>query len=58
MLDERLQQLGASRMADRADIDKEDWHAIDAWIDSVIAALPQLELKTAGQLNISSGVDA
>ncbi|KAK9827800.1 hypothetical protein WJX74_002636 [Apatococcus lobatus] len=55
MLDERLQQMGASRLADRADIDKEDWPAIEAWIDSVIAALPTLKLKTAGQLGLASG---
>ena len=55
MLDERLQQMGASRLADRADIDKEDWPAIEAWIDSVIIALPALNLKTAGQLGVAAG---
>lgn len=55
MLDERLQQMGASRLADRGDIDKEDWPAIEAWIDSVVAALPTLKLKTAEQMGLTSG---
>lgn len=55
MLDERLQQMGASRLADRGDIDKEDWPAIEAWINSVVAALPNLKLKTAEQMGLTSG---
>ena len=55
MLDERLQQMGASRLADRGDIDKEDWPAIEAWIDSVVAALPTLKLQTVEHTGLPSG---
>ncbi len=54
-LDSRLGQLGASRFFDRADINREDWPAIDAWIDGVLAALPTLGLKRAEELGGGRG---
>lgn len=49
-LDARLEALGGSRFVPRADINREDWRAIDAWIDGVLAALPSLGLRTAAEL--------
>ena len=48
-LDSRLKALGASRLAPRADVNREDWAAIDAWIGSALASLPGLGLKPASE---------
>ncbi len=49
-LDARMEALGGARFADRADINKEDWKAINAWISAVIGGLPSLALKTIGEI--------
>jgi sulfite reductase (NADPH) flavoprotein alpha-component len=49
-IDEKLHELGAKRFVARADVDKENWKVIDAWIADVTAALPSLSLTgTQGQ---------
>ncbi|BDA47196.1 Sulfite reductase [NADPH] flavoprotein alpha-component [Coccomyxa sp. Obi] len=48
-VDARLEALGGARCAPRADINREDWKAVDAWIEAAIASLLQLPLKTFGQ---------
>lgn len=45
MLDARMEQLGAKRFAARADINREDWPAVDAWIEAAVSALDGLQLK-------------
>ena len=45
MLDARLEQLGAKRFSGRADINREDWKAVDAWIKAAVEGLDSLELK-------------
>ncbi len=35
---------------DRHDVNREDWETIDAWLDAVVAALPDLPLKTVSEL--------
>ncbi len=52
-VDARLEALGGARFAPRADINREDWKAVDAWIEAAVASLLQLPLKTFAQ---SSGV--
>ena len=34
----------------RHDVNREDWKTIDAWLDAVLAALPDQPLKTAAEL--------
>ena len=52
MLDARLEQLGGKRFSGRADVNREDWKAVDAWIQAAVADLDGLELaahsNTAG----------
>ena len=48
MLDERLEQLGAKRFTGRADVNREDWRAVDAWIEAAVAGLDSLTLKALG----------
>ena len=45
MLDARLEHLGAKRLAGRADVNREDWRAVDAWIEAAVAGLDSLKLK-------------
>ena len=45
MLDDRLEQLGAKRFAGRADVNREDWKAVDTWIEAAVAGLDSLALK-------------
>ena len=45
MLDARLEQLGAKRFSGRADVNREDWKAVDAWIQAAVADLDSLHLK-------------
>lgn len=49
-VDARLEALGGSRLHPRADINREDWRAINAWLEGVLAALPGLGLKTRAEL--------
>ncbi|KAK9824028.1 hypothetical protein WJX72_007096 [[Myrmecia] bisecta] len=48
-LDGRAGELGGQRIADRVDVNREDWKAVDAWIAAVVAALPSLGLKTVAE---------
>ena len=54
-LDARLEQLagGSNRLVARVDVNKEDWSALDGWIDSVLTGLDALELNTIGELDDS-----
>ena len=52
-MDARLEQLGGQRCAPRADINREDWKAVDAWIEAAVRSLSELPLKTLAQ---SAGV--
>ena len=53
-LDARLEGVGGRRLVPRADINKEDWNAIDEWIGSVVRGLEWMEgegeLRTAREL--------
>lgn len=49
-LDARLEALGAARLAPRVDVNREDWKAIDSWVQSVLAGLAALPLKTVAEL--------
>ena len=49
-LDARLEALGGARLAPRADINREDWPAIDAWIEGVLEGLAGLPLKSLAEL--------
>ncbi|EIE23365.1 hypothetical protein COCSUDRAFT_36399 [Coccomyxa subellipsoidea C-169] len=48
-VDARLEQLGGQRCAPRADINREDWKAVDAWIEAAVRSLSELPLKTLAQ---------
>jgi sulfite reductase (NADPH) flavoprotein alpha-component len=54
-LDARLGQLAgpSNRLAPRVDVNKEDWSAIDGWIDSVLTGLDALDLSTIEELDDS-----
>ena len=51
-VDARLERLAgpSNRFAPRVDVNKEDWAAIDGWIDSVLTGLDALELRTIEEL--------
>eukprot|EP00887_Chlorella_sp_A99_P003434 scaffold7.g3434.t1 len=49
-LDARLEALGGSRCAPRVDVNKEDWRAVDGWVESALAGLAGLDLRTLGEL--------
>jgi hypothetical protein len=57
-LDTRLEELGGARLAPRADINREDFAAIDAWVADVLAALPSLQLKTVAELGGAAALAA
>jgi sulfite reductase (NADPH) flavoprotein alpha-component len=57
-LDAALERAGAKRVAERADVNKEDYRAVDAWIDAVVAALPGLKLKSAAAMGLLTGAAA
>jgi len=40
--DSRLEELGATRIYKRSDIDKEDGDAVTAWMDGVVTTVRQL----------------
>jgi len=44
-VDAALEALGGRRCAPRVDIDREDWEAVDSWIEAVLRAIPELGLK-------------
>jgi sulfite reductase (NADPH) flavoprotein alpha-component len=46
-IDARLEELGAVRFVPRVDVDKEDWIAIDGWIEAVVVELDLLDLQNA-----------
>ena len=46
-LDARLQELGGQRLAARADVNREDRRAVDAWLDAVCAGVGRLPLAPA-----------
>eukprot|EP00891_Asterochloris_glomerata_P006152 jgi/Astpho2/6152/Aster-03568 len=46
MLDARLEELGGRRIAARIDVHREDWPAIEAWLDTVLKQVPILSLQT------------
>lgn len=56
-IDTQLDGLGATRIVPRMDINREDYAAIDSWIDAVVGELGTLELKTAGELEGSPGAE-
>lgn len=56
-VDARMEALGARRMVDRVDVDKEDWDAVNGWISSVISSLSSLPLikeLRSSQVEVSS----
>lgn len=62
-VDARLEELAgpSNRLAPRVDVNKEDWTAIDGWIDSVLTGLDALELSTIEELDdgfVGVGVSA
>ena len=42
----RLESLGGKLLSPRQDVDQEDWHSIDQWMEGVQAALATLTLDT------------
>ena len=59
MLEARLEQLGAKRFSGRADINREDWKAVDAWIKAAVEGLNVPDLPRhahAGRTTISAPV--
>lgn len=51
-LDAALATAGATALAPRVDIDKEDWPAIDGWLSAVQAALPALGLRSISETGV------
>ena len=45
LLDKRLEALGGCRFAPRADINAEDWPAIQTWLQQAMANLQTLPLE-------------
>ena len=43
-------QHAVCRMHGRADLNKEDWKSVDAWIAGVMTSLQELSLRTVGEL--------
>ena len=50
-VDRRLENLGGVRIAQRIDVNKEDWSAINRWIASVVSALDKQQLNTIEELD-------
>ena len=48
-LDVRLGELGASPFVGRRDVNKEDWQAVDAWLQAVVNGLSLLKLQTVAE---------
>jgi sulfite reductase (NADPH) flavoprotein alpha-component len=53
-LDEALHAAGAQRAVPRQDVNKEDWEAISAWMEAVLAALPKLGLRPVGEEGVAA----
>jgi sulfite reductase (NADPH) flavoprotein alpha-component len=49
-IDARLEQLGGIRCTPRVDVNKEDFKAVDGWIEAVLSKLDILDLETAEAL--------
>lgn len=47
-----MEKSGAKRLLARPDVNKEDWPVVNAWIDALVAALPGLKLKNAGEMGL------
>ena len=58
MLDGCLAQSGAVELSPRVDVDKEDWAAINRWMDAVTTCLPKHALKTVQALGGKSPVSS
>ena len=48
-LDARLAELGASTFVCRRDVNKEDWQAIETWLEAVVNGLSLLKLQTVAE---------
>lgn len=48
-LESRLVALGGKCFVPRTDVNREDWPAIDGWLDSVVAGLQNLDMHPASQ---------
>lgn len=48
-LDARLEALGGQRVVARQDVDREDWTAINTWLDAVLAAVKSAGLQAVGE---------
>lgn len=57
-IDARLAALGATKVAPRADIDKEDWKSINKWIDGALEGLSKVQLRTVEDLGGAVAVAA
>ncbi len=40
------------RLAERVDVNKEDWPVVDAWVEATVRAVAQLSLKTFAELGV------
>lgn len=49
-IDGQLEALGGTRIAPRVDVNREDYTAIDSWIDAALLELGTLELRTGAEL--------
>lgn len=54
-LDTTLEAIGGVRMVPRCDVNREDWKAIDGWIEAVIQELNGLKLATVSERAAISG---
>ena len=48
-LDARLAALSGQQLAPRTDVNREDWTAINLWVEAAVKKLGQLELKPAAE---------
>lgn len=49
LIDAAFEKQGAKQLADRKDIDREDWPNINKWMDSVLVALATHQFKPIGE---------
>lgn len=57
-LDAALESSGAVRLAERVDVNKEDWPVVDAWVEATVRAVAQLSLKTFAELGVATDGEA
>ncbi|MEW5309841.1 MAG: hypothetical protein WDW38_001692 [Sanguina aurantia] len=50
LIDAALEKAGAKQLVDRVDVNKEDWKAVNAWLEAVVLQLGLQKLKTLGEL--------